>query len=78
MADIPFSFKAYAKIILHAVKYPHCAINGLLLGKLNNGELQIVDSVPMFHICLNVSPMAELALTTVNNCLFFFLIILQN
>ncbi|OXU29468.1 hypothetical protein TSAR_009188 [Trichomalopsis sarcophagae] len=69
MADISFSGRAYAKIILHAAKYPHCAINGLLLGKQpkssSGTELQIVDAVPLFHVCLHVSPMSEVALTMV-------------
>jgi len=65
MTDLTFSGRAYAKIILHAAKYPHCAINGLLLGKQKSNELQIVDAVPLFHICLHLSPMAEVALTTV-------------
>ena len=72
MADISFSSRAYCKIILHAAKYPHCAINGLLLAKQNNktdgksGELRIEDAIPLFHICLHVSPMAEIALTMVD------------
>ena len=70
MGDISFSGRAYAKIILHAAKYPHCGINGLLLGKLSSGksagELQIVDAVPLFHVCLHVSPMSEVALTMVS------------
>lgn len=66
MTDLTFSCRAYAKLILHAAKYPHCAINGLLLGKQKSNELQIVDAVPLFHICLHVSPMAEIALTTVS------------
>lgn len=72
MADISFSSRAYCKIILHAAKYPHCAINGLLLAKQNNkrdnksAQLRIEDVVPLFHICLHVSPMAEIALTMVN------------
>ncbi|XP_014213034.1 ER membrane protein complex subunit 8/9 homolog [Copidosoma floridanum] len=65
MTDLSFCGRAYAKIILHAAKYPHCAINGLLLGKQKGNELQIVDAVPLFHICLHVSPMSEIALTTV-------------
>ncbi|XP_076244669.1 ER membrane protein complex subunit 8/9 [Calliopsis andreniformis] len=72
MAEISFSSRAYCKIILHAVKYPHCAINGLLLAKQKNKgdgksvELRIEDVIPLFHICLHVSPMAEIALTMVD------------
>ncbi|XP_076645416.1 ER membrane protein complex subunit 8/9 [Halictus rubicundus] len=72
MADIAFSSRAYTKIILHAAKYPHCAINGLLLAKqkskndAKSAELRIEDAIPLFHICLHVSPMAEIALTMVD------------
>ncbi|KAL7307405.1 hypothetical protein TKK_0000586 [Trichogramma kaykai] len=65
MTDVKFSARAYAKVLLHAIKYPHCAINGLLLGKYGNGELSIVDAVPLFHISLHLAPMGELALNTV-------------
>ena len=73
MADVYFSARAYCKILLHAVKYPHCAINGLLLAKPKTklegkpAELQIVDAIPLFHICLHVSPMSEIALTMVSH-----------
>ncbi|XP_053991749.1 ER membrane protein complex subunit 8/9 homolog [Hylaeus volcanicus] len=72
MADISFSNRAYFKIMSHAAKYPHCAINGLLLAKQKNKsdsksvELRIEDVIPLFHICLHVSPMAEIALTMVD------------
>lgn len=67
MGDISISGQAYCKIILHAAKYPHCAINGLLLAKQGRtaSDLQVVDAVPLFHICLHVSPMSELALNMV-------------
>lgn len=72
MTNVFFSSRAFCKIILHAAKYPHCAINGLLLGKQKNkdgngrADLHIEDAIPLFHICLHVSPMAEIALTLVN------------
>ncbi|XP_015595278.1 ER membrane protein complex subunit 8/9 homolog [Cephus cinctus] len=72
MAVVHFSARAYCKIVLHAAKYPHCAINGLLLarqkgkGDGKSSELQIEDAIPLFHLCLHVSPMAEVALTLVD------------
>lgn len=68
MAEVTLSARAYSKMILHAAKYPHCAINGLLLGRLNKDkdELVVTDAVPLFHVCLHVSPMAEIALTQVS------------
>lgn len=54
-------------MILHAAKYPHCAINGVLLAKSSakNKEIEFVDAVPLFHLALNLTPMAEVALTQV-------------
>lgn len=69
MAEVSFNARAYCKMILHAAKYPHCAINGILLGRWNKDteELVLMDAVPLFHICLQVSPMAEIALTQVSS-----------
>lgn len=67
--DVCFSGKAYCKIILHAAKYPHCSVNGVLLAeisKLKSKNLVFVDAVPLFHIQLNLTPMSEIALTQVN------------
>ncbi|RVE47399.1 hypothetical protein evm_007998 [Chilo suppressalis] len=59
-------------MILHAAKYPHCAVNGILFAdatKIKEGaknqELDIVDSYPLFHHSHYVSPMAEVALTLI-------------
>lgn len=72
MGDITFDPAAYAKIILHAAKYPHCAVNGVLLAdatKIRDGaknhDLHIVETMPLFHHSHYVSPMAEIALTQV-------------
>ncbi|XP_026733754.1 ER membrane protein complex subunit 8/9 homolog [Trichoplusia ni] len=72
MGEISFETSAYAKIILHAAKYPHCAVNGVLLAdatKIRDGaknqDVDIVDTVPLFHINHYVSPMAEVALTQI-------------
>jgi len=35
-AEIQMSVRAYSKMILHAAKYPHCAINGVLIAKRNS------------------------------------------
>eukprot|EP01051_Picozoa_sp_SAG22_P010183 SAG22_NODE_901_length_6600_cov_1.945854_6_plen_35_part_00 len=32
MTTYVLSHKAYCKIILHTVKYPHAAVNGVLIG----------------------------------------------
>ncbi|XP_044268984.1 ER membrane protein complex subunit 8/9 homolog [Tribolium madens] len=69
MSDITFSAKAYCKIILHAAKYPHCSVNGVLLSKSSaakSKEIEFVDAVPLFHIALNLTPMAEIALMQID------------
>ncbi|KAL1129054.1 hypothetical protein AAG570_013586 [Ranatra chinensis] len=73
MEEVTFSSRAYCKMILHAAKYPHCAVNGVLLAeqsKQRDGKksktLQFVDAIPLFHLCLHVSPMAEVALMQVD------------
>ncbi|KAG6465531.1 ER membrane protein complex subunit 8/9 homolog [Manduca sexta] len=72
MGEVVLETAAYAKIILHAAKYPHCAVNGILLAdatKIRDGarnqDLDIVDTVPLFHHSHNLSPMAEIALTQI-------------
>ena len=32
--EVEFSLRAYCKMVLHAAKYPHCAVNGVLLTKV--------------------------------------------
>lgn len=69
MADIKISARAYTKMILHAVKYPHLAVNGVLLAKESTKggrNLQIVDAIPLFHQCIYVTPMTEVALVQVS------------
>jgi Uncharacterised protein family (UPF0172). len=74
MAEVKFSARAYCKMMLHAAKYPHCAINGVLLAEEQKCKeekkgrgLFICDAIPLFHHCLHVTPMAEIALTQVRN-----------
>lgn len=69
MSEITINAKAYCKLILHAAKYPHCAVNGVLLAKVSNKskELEFVDAIPLFHVGLNLTPMAEIALTQVGS-----------
>ncbi|GLG99542.1 hypothetical protein R5R35_008365 [Gryllus longicercus] len=74
MADMKLSVRAYSKIILHAAKYPHCAVNGVLLAEDPKSKdskkgkgLYITDAIPLFHICLQVTPMAEIALTQIDH-----------
>lgn len=59
--------RSYCKTILHLAKYPHCAVNGLLLGVATDDGLAIEDVIPLFHQCLHLSPMIEVALTQVSS-----------
>lgn len=64
MSEVNFSARAYCKMLLHAAKYPHLAVNGLLLGAKGNDQ-KVLDAVPLFHQCLHVTPMSEIALIQV-------------
>merc|ERR1711936_336039 len=63
--------RAYAKVILHAAKYPHTAVNGVLLAKLpakgqkQSPKLVLTDAIPLFHQTEGLSPMLEVALTQI-------------
>ncbi|XP_034105314.1 ER membrane protein complex subunit 8/9 homolog [Drosophila nasuta] len=69
MSEYEFSETAYTKIIFHAAKYPHQAVNGLLLAekKPKGSVVQIIDAIPLFHQCLQVTPMAEIALMQIDS-----------
>ncbi|GCB60309.1 ER membrane protein complex subunit 8 [Scyliorhinus torazame] len=63
--------QAYCKMLLHAAKYPHCAVNGILVAekhKRKDGQpVLFVDCVPLFHGTLALAPMLEVALTLVDS-----------
>ncbi|XP_031564691.1 ER membrane protein complex subunit 8-like [Actinia tenebrosa] len=63
------SAKAYAKMLLHAAKYPHTSVNGVLLGEevTQESEMFILDAIPLFHQCLGLAPMLEVALTQIDS-----------
>lgn len=70
--DLIFSLQAYCKMVLHAAKYPHSLINGVLIAeKGNTKHRKIVDCIPLFHIHPQLSPMLEVALMQVSTNLFF-------
>nr|CAG4649637.1 EOG090X0C9C [Scapholeberis mucronata] len=60
---------AYSKIILHAFKHPHAAINGILLApEGSSGQcVKYVDAVPLFHHNLGLAPMLEVALMQIDS-----------
>lgn len=66
--------QAYCKMVLHSAKYPHCAVNGLLVAERPSGAPRrdqagppslFVDCIPLFHGTLALAPMLEVALTLV-------------
>ncbi len=61
------SLKAYSKIILHCSKYPHKAVNGVIIGSVSKEtqSVQIQDAIPLFHLGIGLAPMLEVALTQV-------------
>ena len=63
------SARAYSKVLLHAAKYPHRAVNGVLLVEKSKSKdvktLKFVDAIPLFHLTLGLAPMMEVALTQV-------------
>lgn len=71
---IKLTTQAYCKMLLHAAKYPHCAVNGLLVAekcKEKKKDSQpvpflCVDCVPLFHGTLALAPMLEVALTLID------------
>ncbi|GAB6032692.1 hypothetical protein CHUAL_011568 [Chamberlinius hualienensis] len=66
MADVLVKDRAYCKIILHSAKYPHCTVNGVLLAEKTKSKdsktLCLVDCIPLFHLGMGLTPMAEVAL----------------
>lgn len=63
-----YTSSVYCKVILHATKYPHCAVNGVLLTECPNKSKDLnqqqstvfLDIVPIFYLCLQVSPIVEI------------------
>ncbi|KAK7481725.1 hypothetical protein BaRGS_00027098 [Batillaria attramentaria] len=70
MADILVGVQAYCKLLLHAAKYPHCAVNGVLLAEDNKSKdhkaVRFVDCIPLFHLSLGLAPMLEIALLQID------------
>ena len=65
---------AYGKIILHALKYPHQNVNGVLIGSTHpSGAVVISDAVPLQHHWTNLSPMMEVGLGMVRPAICTFL-----
>jgi len=68
--SISVTSRAFVKMQLHAAKYPHRAVNGLLLACketfAKEGVLLIVDTISLFHQCIQLTPMLDVAFTNVD------------
>lgn len=57
ISSINISALAYCKIVLHAIKYPHCSVRGVLLGRYQSDNvIDIHDSIPALHTALLAPP----------------------
>lgn len=74
MGEVEISARAYIKMCLHTARYPHAAVNGLLLAQKQQATtvaggqaecLCITDCVPLFHTNLSLTVMLEVALNQV-------------
>ncbi|XP_057450461.1 ER membrane protein complex subunit 8/9 homolog isoform X1 [Lotus japonicus] len=57
--------KAYIKLVLHSLKHPTSAVNGILIGRVsasNDTTVEIVDAVPLFHSHIALLPQLEISL----------------
>lgn len=68
--SIEVSCRALTKMQLHAAKYPHCGVNGVLLACkqqfVQDKVLNFVDAIPLFHQTLQLTPMLEVALLNID------------
>lgn len=69
--NIEVSSLAVTKIQLHAAKFLHCSINGVLLACKQQFQeekiIHFVDAIPLFHQNLHLTPMLEVALSNVES-----------
>ncbi|XP_060112775.1 ER membrane protein complex subunit 9 [Heteronotia binoei] len=71
--EIEICARAYVKMCLHAARYPHTAVNGLLLAQKRRASvakqadcLCITDCIPLFHSHLSLTVMLEVALNQID------------
>ena len=73
--ELIISNKAYLKVVMHGLRYPHATVNGVLVGKrpVKGAKGQtIVDAIPLFHSGHGLTPMVEVALTQVSRVVYRF------
>lgn len=68
--ELEFSYLAYSKILLHAMKYPHYSCSGLLLSPKSNESsanvMKVIEAIPISHASYCLSPNVEVAFNSVN------------
>lgn len=76
MTIFVLSPRAYGKLVFHCCKYPHAAVNGVLIGAISKKDNNVLvqDAIPLFHHDLALAPMLEVALAQVSLslCLLVF------
>ncbi|VDN94341.1 unnamed protein product [Brugia pahangi] len=69
-----FTLRGYAKMILHAYKYPHRPVVGFLIGEnrvmelSENSEVICTDAIPVLHESASLSVALEAALICIDDC----------
>uniref|UniRef100_A0A8C4NGB1 ER membrane protein complex subunit 8 n=1 Tax=Eptatretus burgeri TaxID=7764 RepID=A0A8C4NGB1_EPTBU len=75
-AKLTLTVPAYVKMVLHASRYVHSAVNGVLLATaprtatregVTAAGLLCIDAVPLFHTALPLAPMLEAALALIDS-----------
>jgi len=70
MVEVVLELEAFAKAVLHGVKYPGLGINGVFIRKIGSskgGELRFQDAIPLLHISKYLTPTMEIALGQVSS-----------
>ena len=68
MATYTISHLAYIKVALHAAKYPHRQVNGVLLGNASadRTQVEVTGAIPLLHHWTSLSPSMEIGLDLVS------------
>jgi len=57
---------AAIRLTLHAIKYPHASCNGILLGRIDDGDVFVSEIVPICHTFTTLPWQMEIALCMVD------------
>ena len=61
--SLTLSSQAYLRPLLHAARWPHATVLGLLVASADGSDVtEIVDALPLLHHWTALSPMAEAGL----------------